>query len=654
MIARYFNWVIVCVNHCNRLRHIALCRDERQRDGFANRCCRFVRCDGTVLGICNRNIVIDGVKARRNGDVRRRHGEPVVLNRDGLIFPAGHGPAVEAVPLIRSRGQRDGVTEVRCCPICYDRAAYGRKHGDSIVNGRKDCRDRDVRLRHGEAVLRHWQHAAVSVDYRKTLQLVALVGCDGQGNDVADVGGHRHRGDAAVLRGRYRDGIGCEPEADQHHDVGGGHSEAVFREGDLAAVFVQNGDRLHHAACVGGDGQGDGVAIVSGLGPGRDAAVLGFGNRHGIVVGSVDCAERHVGGGHGELVLRHGDLVARAVDDGEAGHGVAHSVRGGEAHNIAVIGRLLVGGGRAMCRLHRGDGIDAAFKDGGKGHVAGRHGEAPAVVFLRHRDRYAVFILCPELGKHIADLWLHQQKDALARVVDRLHGLHSAVVPDIACHLIVDGVVVGNDIGLAVGHGEAAVGSDGDFVARRVGHGKVVKGITGVGHNGQGHGVARVCSGGGGGDGAVGAFDAHAEIRAVFQLDGFGIRDVSVGIVNPAAVVGTAFRGRDAQIVADVQAAVSKCGIVVVYDFNAVDPLFKPQLAVIGSEGARQIVGRFDRSVGNGDIFAPDGFKPGYNFKLALQNDGAIRHIDAARTSRAVVGVDLRAVFALDNQLRQL
>ena len=284
-----------------------------------------------------------------------------------------------------------------------------------------------------------------------------------------------------------------------------------------------------------------------------------------------------------------------------------------------------------MFRLHRGDGIDAAFKDGGKGHVAGRHGEAPAVVFLRHRDRYAVFILCPELGKHIADLRLHQQKDAVARVVDRLRGLHSAVVPEIASHLIVDGVVVGNDIGLAARHGEASVGSDGDFVARRVGHGKVVKGITGVGHNGQGHGVARVCSGGGGGDGAVGALDAHAEIRAVLQLECAACVGAAVGVVNPAAVVIGAFGVRDRQIVADVQAGVTEnIGVTLACQLDACDLLFKAQ-AVLGPDNG--ILARYvqlDRSVGNHNIFRPDGFIEGRDLQAAAQRQGSVRGVEAA------------------------
>ena len=167
-------------------------------------------------------------------------------------------------------------------------------------------------------------------------QLIALVRRDGQGDGVPGWSRTLVANYDAVLRCLHADLIRVGEEGGNGH-AAGRHREAAVGDGNLIAVLVSDGQAVQPVGFLRGDGERDGVACPgSGLiggnaaaGRGKDLDGIGF------YEGTPD---GHVGGGHGELIVRHFYGLVLAVGYSQCVQLPALVGRDGQGDGVARMG----------------------------------------------------------------------------------------------------------------------------------------------------------------------------------------------------------------------------------------------------------------------------------------------------------------------------
>ena len=123
---------------------------------FAGLRCGLVRSDCAVLGWRNRDGIGRELEVGQHQDVRRGHGEGVVLIQgDGMVDKVVDVDPIQDVALRRLHRQGNLVAGVGNGFAGRDAAVDSRRHREGVVCGGDLHRDGHVGGRHGEAAVCH-------------------------------------------------------------------------------------------------------------------------------------------------------------------------------------------------------------------------------------------------------------------------------------------------------------------------------------------------------------------------------------------------------------------------------------------------------------------------------------------------------------------
>ena len=269
---------------------------------FAGVRCGLIRSDDAVLGGCNRDGIGRELEVGQHQDVRRGHGEGVVLIQgDGMVDKVVDVDPIQDVALRRLHRQGNLVAGVGNGFAGRDAAVDSRRRGNGVIRGGDGHGDGHVGGRHGEAAIRYGHLGSGFIGDGDGAERVARVGGDGDGDHIPGMGGFRY-GDRGVDRRVDGDGVVDLLEARADGDVGFRHGEGVIcADGHRIVVCIRDGEGIQTVARVGRDGDNHSLPGPGGRFVAGHSAVQCVKNCDGVNPGEGG-SDGDVGGGHDERI----------------------------------------------------------------------------------------------------------------------------------------------------------------------------------------------------------------------------------------------------------------------------------------------------------------------------------------------------------------
>ena len=142
---------------------------------------------------------------------------------------------VQLIALVRGYGQRYGLADVCRLFVGSYGAVLGRLDGNGVVYCLEGGRDFHVAGGHDKGVFAFggyfYSHLGCAIHYSQLVELITLVGRNGQRYRLAHVCRLFIGGYGAVLGRRDGDGVVCHLESGRDFHVAGGHDKDVFAIG---------------------------------------------------------------------------------------------------------------------------------------------------------------------------------------------------------------------------------------------------------------------------------------------------------------------------------------------------------------------------------------------------------------------------------------
>ena len=210
-----------------------------------------------------------------------------------------------------------------------------------------------------------YSHLGCAIHYNQLVELITLVGRNGQRYRLAHVCRCFVGSYGAVLGRRDGDGVVCHLEGGRDFHIAGGHDKGVF------AIFcrcyrhlvcaIHHMDFVQLVALVRYDGQGYGLAVVCRLFVGSHISAHGSHNDDIVVYRLEGSGYVHIASGHGESVVALGGYcyshLGCAIQHMELVQLVALVGCNGQRYGLAHVCRLFVRSyGAALGRLN-GDSV---------------------------------------------------------------------------------------------------------------------------------------------------------------------------------------------------------------------------------------------------------------------------------------------------------